>query len=643
MCGIFGHVAHSPHPERSHTGAALRSLARRGPDCSRSWMSRCGRLQLAHARLAIVDLSSTGMQPMTSRDGRWTVTMNGEIYNHRQLRADLLGSGHRLRGTSDTEVFLELVAVRGIRAALDAADGMWAFAAWDSYDRRLWLCRDRFGEKPLYIADVGDGLSFASDLCALRDAPGFDRDIDTGSVAELLRFGSVVAPATIYRSAVQLPPGTLAAWQIPEFSERSQPRLTTSPTAVVTYWSAAQAARDAADSGRNNYLTRRPEPTIARAERTAQALPVLRRAVSQRCDVDVPIGALLSGGVDSTLVAALMREHLGRSFPVFTVGFDDARFDETGAASSVARRLGLDHHVRRMTAVDARTALDVVPSSFSEPLADASVLCSLVVAELAREHCSVVLTGDGGDELFAGYTRYDAVQRLARLRGLLSGRRSTTWLAEAVRRRASRGRIGSRIGRAAGAVAAATPDDAYWEVMAKGNWPRTGRPMPEYFDDRSSWSLAERCQLADTSVFLPNGPLAKMDRATMHFGLEARAAYLSPSVHQIAWSADDRFTRRPPRKPTLLDTAAVLLPGWQPTPKRGFEVPLDEWLCGGLRGWAEELLTPSMLASSGAFDHSEAALLADLWRRARVPAREIWPLITFQWWHETVHLGSTRG
>ena len=408
MCGIAG----SWHPGARAPADALLGLGRRmgeaiahrGPDDSGAWADAEAGVVLSHRRLSILDLSPEGHQPMISADGRWVIAFNGEIYNHAAMRADLAALGHAFRGRSDTEVLLAAIARWGVPAALERGNGMLALAAWDRQARTLWLARDRLGKKPLYYGTTADGsFVFGSELAALRAHPALRAEVDPDALALLLRLGYIPAPACILRGVAKLPPGS---WLKLDASSMSGGVVLAEP---VRWWSALERQRAAIRAGFRG----------GDDEALAELDALLRDATLLRMEADVPLGAFLSGGTDSSLVTALMQAQSSRPVRSFSIGFDAAGHDESAQAAEVARHLGTDHTELH---VDGKAALELVPDLprlFDEPFADSSQLPTALLCRLARRHVTVALSGDGGDELFFGYTRYARALRadalLARL------------------------------------------------------------------------------------------------------------------------------------------------------------------------------------------------------------------------------------
>jgi asparagine synthase (glutamine-hydrolysing) len=640
MCGIAGMVdwraATSADALRSIAEAMIETVRHRGPDAGDVWVEAEGGVALGQRRLAIIDLSPGGAQPMHSADRRFVITFNGEIYNYRDIRRELQAAGHSMRSDSDTEVLLEACALWGVEAAIERAIGMVAFALWDRKTRSLTLARDRLGIKPLYYAATPERILFASQLKAFRPAPHWKPTIDEDAVVGYLRHAYIAQPRTIYREAEKLAPGhilTLRGGSTP------------SPKC---FWDLRGIA--AAGQRRND-----PVPDPREAADRLDAL--LRDSVKLRMIADVPLGAFLSGGIDSSTVVALMQAQSTRSVKTFSIGFHESGYDEAQCAKQVAAHLGTDH---TEFYVEPRHALDVIPHLadwFDEPFADPSQIPTYLVSELTRKHVTVALSGDGGDELFAGYNRYVWAERLARavnlvprpLRGAsaaaLRALAPQTWnrlfgFVPAAWRPAL---PGDKLHKITTLLDNPQPDAIYrrlvsqWErpedVAAAGREPRGPMWDPTIAHDFPD--LVPRMQLLDMITYLPDDILTKVDRATMAVGLEGRVPLLDHRVVAYSWSLPLEFKLRGGRSKWLL---RQVLDRYVPRslidrPKMGFGVPIDAWLRGPLREWAESLLAPARLASDG-FVRVEPVRRA--WREHLEGSRNwqypLWTVLMLQAW-----------
>jgi asparagine synthase (glutamine-hydrolysing) len=601
MCGICGILADAPAPAlRAGIQRMADALTQRGPDGEGAWLDEAAGVALGHRRLAIIDLSPGGRQPMMSASGRYAVTYNGEIYNYRALRAELEATGLRFRTQSDTEVLIEACALWGVAATARRLNGIFAIALWDREERILSLIRDPLGVKPLYWSSQGSVLLFGSQLGALAAHPSWRPEIDRDALTAYFRHGYVPAPRSIYRGVSKLPPGTILT-----FRRGAAPRL-------ESYWD----ARATAEAG----IAARLDVTAAEARARLEVL--LRQAVERQMVADVPLGAFLSGGIDSSMVVALMQAQSARPVRSFTIGFREDGYDEAGHAKRVAQHLGTDHTELYVTPTEAREVIPRLADWFDEPFADASAIPTLLVAQLARQQVTVALSGDGGDEVFAGYNRYRLARRLAAAlalpRGLRAGaaaalraRSPAGWdrLLAALPARFRPAQAGDKLEKLAQVLA--LPDEAavYRRLVSQWDDPETvvlGGTEPKGI----LWDAAvapevrdatERMQLLDTVTYLPDDILAKVDRASMAVGLEARVPLLDPEVVAFGW-------RLPPALKLRGGTGKWLLrqvlyryvpPALVERPKMGFGVPIDRWLRGPLRDWAEDLLDERRLRAEG--------------------------------------------
>jgi asparagine synthase (glutamine-hydrolysing) len=608
MCGISGLLdarGTTSTSELEHLATAMSAmLTHRGPDDSGAWADAAGGVGLAFRRLSIIDLTPTGHQPMTSADGRYVLVYNGEIYNYRTLRAEL--SGTRFRGSSDTEVLLEAIAAWGPRRALERANGMFALACWDKQERWLHLARDRFGEKPLYYGWCGNTFLFGSELKALRAHPAFTTTVDRDALALYFRYSCVPAPRSVYTGIAKLEPGTLLTVDPSRPGEQA---------VAETYWSAI----DVALAGAAIPLT------LDRSSAADAVEEALGRSVELRTVADVPVGAFLSGGTDSTLVAALMQAQHTSPVRTFTMGFHAQGYDEAARARAIAQHLGTDHTELYVTPAEAAAVVPKLASIYDEPFADSSQIPTRLVAELARHDVTVALSGDGGDELFGGYTRYFAIDRVRRLAGLprvarraaaaaLRSQSPQRWdrvaraTFGAVPGRHAPAQAGDKIHKLAGALATDERESLYRSLVSCWDEPVVlgGTEPPTVLAPPAEWAVPplERAMLADTVTYLPDDLLAKVDRATMSVSLEARVPMLDPDLFSLAWQLPrDLKVRNGKGKRVLVDVLhRHVPPALVDGPKTGFGVPFGEWLRGPLREWASDLLSRDRLQAEGYLD-----------------------------------------
>ena len=603
------------------------SLRHRGPDDEGYWHDAAAGVGLGHRRLAIVDLSPEGHQPMCSRGGRYVIAFNGEVYNFLDLRAELARGGSVFRGHSDTEVMLAAIECWGLERALERFAGMFGFALWDTATRTLHLVRDRLGEKPLYYAWTGSTLLFGSELRALSAGPWWRGEVDRDALALYMRHNCVPAPYSIYQGVRKVRPGTILSFRSSSGGSGQE----------YVYWSAQEAVAQAL------VAPRRESATDA-----VEALDVLlRRVVRREMIADVPLGAFLSGGIDSSTVVALMQAQSDRSVRTFTIGFDEQRYDEAQYAKAVSAALGTDHTELYVGPDELLSAVPRMPAVYDEPFADPSQIPTTLLAALTRRHVTVSLSGDGGDELFGGYEHYRRGSRMWRLlrRLPVSLRRRMARIARAVPELGPGALSGDRIRNCARVLSAETAETMYRELISHFREPASVVPhdseLTTAFTDPGRWpeteTFVERMMFLDLTTFLPDDILVKVDRSTMAFGLESRAPFLDHEVVQFAWALPLNLKIRSGDGKWLL---RQLLYRYVPRPlvdrpKMGFGVPLGSWLCGPLREWASDLLAPAKLKREGFLD---AAVVTNQWRRCQQGARlgqdMLWAVLMFESWLE---------
>jgi len=644
VCGLTGFLqpaGFDPAAATAQATAMATRIAHRGPDDAGAWVDGAAGIALAHRRLSILDLSPAGHQPMASASGRWVLAYNGEVYNHLELRRELEagGAAPAWRGHSDTETLLAAIEAWGVETTLKRSVGMFALALWDRQRRELWLARDRLGEKPLYYGWQGDTFLFGSELHALRAHPAFAGGIDRGALALLLRHNYVPAPYSIHPDISKLPPGN---WlRIGPDRRDAKP---------VAYWSLAEVA----ERGMASPFAGSEEDAVE------QLAELMGAAVRGQRVADVPLGALLSGGIDSTLVTALMQAQASQPVRTFTIGFEEGAYDEAVHARAVAAHLGTQHTELRLTGADALALVPRLPAMYDEPFADSSQLPTHLVMQLARQHVTVGLSGDAGDEMFGGYNRYflgpkawsrigwmPLVMRRAVGAGLTALPASTLnrWLGPLARRAgiALPGDKAHKLGARLRHVR--DPDDLYVSLVSE--WPNPaglvlgGFMPPNLLDDRSRWPrLADpvaRMMALDGLTYMPDDILVKVDRASMAVSLETRAPFLDRDVVEFAWSLPMSMKLRDGRGKWLL---RQLLDRHVPRelverPKMGFGIPLDDWLRGPLRDWAEALLDETRLRREG-FLQPEP--IRETWKRHLAGQASfgyrLWSVLMFQAWLE---------
>jgi asparagine synthase (glutamine-hydrolysing) len=646
MCGIAGFIAATRLDEMESIGYGMAdTIAHRGPDDAGTWIDRDAGVCLAHRRLAILDLSPAGHQPMMSSSNRFVISYNGEIYNHLELRAEIEASGFSVRwsGRSDTETLLAAFETWGVGGALQRAVGMFAIALWDRAERQLTLARDRFGEKPLFYGWVGKGnhraFVFGSELKALRAYPGFANPISRDTLALYAQHSVLPAPYSIYEDILKLPSGSVLTLDPRDLARQ---HITIEP-----YWRLTDA------------VLRGLEDPFRDASEAVDALnDALLSSVAQQAVADVPLGAFLSGGVDSSTIVALMQAQSSRPTRTFTVGFDEAGFNEADQARAVARHLGTDHHEIRVTSADALAVIPRLPTLYDEPFADSSQIPTHLVCRCARTRVTVALSGDGGDELFGGYNRHAWGRHVWAW---------MEWLSPSVRRA-----IGATIHKVPrsvwNGVGQALPasrrvvflgdkahkladrlhsvrdvEDLYRSLVTQ--WPvdadlveGAGR-LPTQLDDAEAakgvLETQNRMMLWDALTYMQDDILAKVDRAAMGASLETRIPFLDHRVFQLAWRLPlNMKIRQGETKWALRQVLYRYVPRQLiERPKAGFAVPVGKWLRGPLRDWAEDLLDETRLSQEGYFNTKlvRAAWNQHLSERYEWTSR-LWTVLMFQAW-----------
>jgi asparagine synthase (glutamine-hydrolysing) len=647
MCGIVGFLDTS---RRRGTGelrdlvlGMANTLRHRGPDDSGAWVDAATGIALGHRRLSILDLSPLGHQPMHSASGRYALSFNGEIYNFRILRSELEGLGHTFRGHSDTEVMLACFSQWGVRQAVKRFNGMFAFALWDREARLLHLARDRFGEKPLYYGWMGRTFLFGSELKALRAHPDFRADIDRDALALYFRYGYIPAPYSIYRGVSKVLPGTVLT-MAPE---------TGSPPTVSPYWS----VRAVAEEGNANPFTGTETEAIARLDE------LLRDAVKLQMEADVPLGAFLSGGVDSSTIVALMQAQRAEPVRTFSIGFHEAAYDEAPYAKAVAKHLGTAHTELYVTSEEAMAVIPRIPTLYDEPLGDPSQIPTFLVSQLARRDVTVSLSGDAGDELFAGYNNYFWGLRIwnhigwmpQSLRALsvrgLTMLSPSSWdslfrmIEPILPKRLRQRNLGSKFRAIAGLLPAESAEALYRAILT--HWEAPGSLVigasepPTPLTDRTQRGnlpgLLQCMMYNDAMMYLPDDILAKVDRASMGVSLETRVPLLDHRVVEFAWQLPDSMKVRDGRGKWILRQvlSRYIPPALIDRPKMGFGVPIDAWLRGPLKEWGEALLDEKRLKDQGLLNPD---LIRGKWGEhlsGKVNWKTpLWDVLMFQAWLE---------
>lgn len=650
MCGLAGFIAsvQSKDGNRDAIQRMSSTLVHRGPDDSGFWIDEKAIVALAHRRLAIQDITSLGHQPMMSESGRYVIVYNGEIYNFRVLQIELSKRGHRFRGHSDTEVLLAAIEAWGVRSAIGRFVGMFAFALWDRKDRTLILARDRIGEKPLYYGWQKSTFIFGSELKALRQHPDWEGDIDRDVLTLYMRYGYVPTPYSIYRGIYKLVPGTFL-----EVSLDAGPRTEIQPT---VYWSAAQVARE---EGREVF-----EGSDVEAIDSLEQL--LFETLDEKLLSDVPLGAFLSGGYDSSLVAALMQNRSDGPVKTFTIGFQEDAYNEAQHAASVARYLGTDHTELYISADTALGVIPDLPLLYDEPFADSSQIPTLLVSQLAKKHVTVALSGDGGDELFGGYNRYVQGSRIIRkvgnwphsVRGLLAmgaGALSPqAWdrvyqlVSPLLPRRMHTQLPGDKLHKLAGLLQLEGYKDVYQALVSQWNNPEKvvlgGKELPLAAYDqinrmRYSQPL-DYMMFADLIAYLPDDILVKLDRASMGVSLETRVPLLDHRIVEFAWRLPHNLKVRDGKGKWILRQVLYrhIPSNILERPKMGFGVPIDRWLRGPLKEWAGDLLAEARLRQESFFDAKQVHTKWDEHQRGgRNWSHHLWCVLMFESWLGTLN------
>jgi asparagine synthase (glutamine-hydrolysing) len=648
MCGIVGFIDLKCETSRLDLSIQAErmalTLAHRGPDSGGVWVDPSCGIALAHRRLSIIDLSPLGNQPMKSADARYVITYNGELYNFQQLRRELEDT-YPFRGESDTEVILASFERWGITKALEHFNGMFAIAVWDSKSRQLWLCRDRMGEKPLYYGWSGKHFFFASELKALSAHYAFRGDIDRNALKLYMRHNCVPAPSSIYSGILKLRPGHVLSVDFLTGAGRPEP-----------YW---ELGRFVGGSSKTHMSTEDAVDETAR---------LLTDAVKLRMLADVPVGAFLSGGIDSSLVVALMQSQSSSPIRTFTIGFRDQSYDEAQSAATVGRYLGTQHTELYVTPAEALEIIPTLPCVYDEPFADSSQIPTLLVAQLAKQHVTVGLSGDGGDELFGGYNRHVWTERIwnrfawmpARVKQFVGGSirllSSETWddffnVSDILFHVASTHRnAGMKLYKLADLLRSQSLEATY--TLNTSHWTDPSLVVLGGDSEMRCWadpsdkqiSFTEQMMYMDAMSYLPDDILTKVDRASMAVSLEARVPFLDHRLVEFAcllplelkirngrgkWLLRELLFRHVPRE--IVDR-----------PKAGFGIPLDDWLRGPLRDWSESLISTERLEREGFF---KAAPIRHMWAE-HLAGRgcwqyHLWDVLMFQAWLDA-HLHTAQ-
>jgi len=652
MCGLTGFLCAHPAKTAAEMEEIVERMAgtivHRGPDDSGQWIDASAGIALGFRRLAILDLSPAGHQPMFSASGRYVIVYNGEVYNYRRLRQELESQGKApaFRGHSDTEVMLASMEAWGVQEAVQRFNGMFAFALWDRQERELYLVRDRLGVKPLYYGWMGKTFLFGSELKALRKHPDFQAEIDRDALMLYMQHNYIPCPYSIYCGIRKLPPGTV-------LKVKAEGSRTVEP---IPYWSARQIAENG-----SAHLFRGSEE-----EAVEQLDSILRDAIKLRMIADVPLGVFLSGGIDSSTVTALMQVQSERPVRTFSIGFHEDRFNEARYAKEIAHHLGTDHCELYVTPAEAMAVIPKLPMLYDEPFADSSQIPTHLVSKMAREHVTVSLSGDGGDELFGGYNRYYWGRRLwQRIRWMPGGIRRTASRAIWAMRPAvwevaldKMGRIlpsslnpsapAEKMVKVAEVLAVDCPDALYKRLISHWKEPALlvleGQEVPTVLTDRSQWAnlpdFTQRMMFLDLVTYLPDDILVKVDRASMGVSLEAREPLLDYRLVEFAWRLPLSMKIRGGKGKWILRQVLYryVPPSLIERPKMGFAVPIGTWLRGPLREWAEDLLDEGAMRREGFLN---PAPIRKKWAEHLSGSHEwqyyLWDVLMFQAWLRYTH------
>jgi asparagine synthase (glutamine-hydrolysing) len=642
MCGIAGYLSQKSIGRldaENILSDMAGALEHRGPDNRGIWSSFDGRVGMAHQRLSIIDTTSAGNQPMSSSSGRYIVVFNGEIYNHKIIRDEINLSRplHKWKSSSDTETFVEAFETFGISEALKLTSGMFSIAIWDTRDELFYLARDRFGEKPLYYGFQDDVLIFSSELKSLKLHPKFINKIDRKALADYVKFAYVPAPRSIYMGISKLEAGTYFCVS----KSGVDPK-------ICSYWSAV----DSAD------ISKRAQFNCDDVTIEAGLNKVLMNAVKEQMISDVPVGSFLSGGVDSSLITALMQVHSRKPIKTFTIGFNDRAYNEAHHAKVVAEHLGTDHTELYVSPNEAQQVIYDLPSIFCEPFADSSQIPTFLVSSLAKEQVTVALSGDGGDELFCGYNRYIfsgkswnfitkvplSIRKI--IYKLLISISPNLWntfldnIQKIIPKMSRYNNFGNKIHKGSELLLLNSIQEVYGYTVSA--WHRSGIVKQEVSEFssinvfRNNWfNDVEAMMLTDTVTYLSDDILVKVDRTAMANSLETRAPFLNQEVYEFAWKIPYELKMRNGVGKSVLKN---VLYNYVPQtiidrPKMGFGIPLEDWLRGPLRDWAEELINEKRLNDEGFF---HVRPIRDAWKKHLSGASnyqaQLWPILMFQAW-----------
>ena len=641
MCGIAGIWNNKKSSNEMYTclHSTISVIKHRGPDDGDVWFDENVRLGLAHRRLSIIELTKAGHQPMQSSCKRYIIVFNGEIYNHHQIRSKLFEVDQNIkwRGSSDTETLLESVRLLGLEETLKLTTGMFALALYDLQAESLFLARDRFGEKPLYFGYNLGSFVFASELKSIKAIPGLDLKISQKSVQLQSQFAYIPEPYSIYEGIFKLEPGSILELSISDIKNSNTGK-------TKKYWS----AYDSASYGLGNKIEfNSDQAAIAELDR------LLKISVKEQMMSDVPLGAFLSGGIDSSLIVSLMQAQSANPIKTFTIGFNEKGYNEAVHAKAVAKHLGTDHTELYVTAKDSISIVDRLASIYDEPFADTSQIPSILVSQLAKSKVTVCLSGDAGDELFGGYSRYFLTKKMwATISSLPKAIKSilvksihllspNQWniLYNTLVFNSGNKLIGNKLYKAVKALQANNGRELYFNLVNHINPKETLMSNFDIEDVYSKWhnggSLIDQMMLFDTISYLPGDILTKMDRAAMSVSLETRIPFLNHNLYEFAWKLDDKYKiRNGVGKWILRKNLYNYVPeSLVNRPKMGFSVPVGDWIRGPLKDWAEDLLDDAKIGEQGYYNRHS---VKQIWEEHKSGKNnwdyQLWNILMFQQW-----------
>ena len=641
MCGISGIWDRIKNSDEMYAclHSTINVIKHRGPDDGDVWFDENVRLGLAHRRLSIIELTKAGHQPMESSCKRYIIVFNGEIYNHHQIRSKLFEVDQNIKwiGSSDTETLLESVRMFGLEETLKLTTGMFALALYDRQAETLFLARDRFGEKPLYFGYNSGSFVFASELKSIKAIPGLDLRISLKSVQLQSQFAYVLEPYSIYEGIFKLEPGSILELSISDIKNGNTGK-------TKKYWS----AYDSASFGLSNKIEfNSDQEAIAELDR------FLKISVKEQMMSDVPLGAFLSGGIDSSLIVSLMQAQSANPIKTFTIGFNEKGYNEAVYAKAVAKHLGTDHTELYVTAKDSISIVDRLASIYDEPFADTSQIPSILVSQLAKSKVTVCLSGDAGDELFGGYSRYFLTKKmwatisvlpkpiksiLVKSIHLLSPNQWNSLYNTLVFNSGNK-LIGNKLYKAGKALKANNGRELCFNLVTHLNPKETLMLNFDIEDVYSKWynggSLIDQMMLFDTISYLPGDILTKMDRAAMSVSLETRIPFLNHNLFEFAWKLDDKYKiRNGVGKWILRETLYNYVPEKLVNrPKMGFSVPVGDWIRGPLKDWAEDLLDDAKIGQQGYYNKHYVRQLWDDHKKGKKNSDyQLWNILMFQQW-----------